>query len=429
MKKQGGIVLLVWLVSYTGFCQSGSDSFLKVFNLMEQRNFFKAAETYTQEKEHISKEYQLYTEACLANAFNKLQASEEKIDELGRLKTSLPDSMVYKLLLTSEDNALKSYQYKKAKAVVQNILTHYSDHLSSYKKDDLENDLNIYTALENTPPQEVIIKEPSDILLQKDMIGLNNLNVWTQKDTLNFIFDTGANISTTTVSVAKRLGMELIPSQIKVMSITGKEVQAQMAVCSVLYLGHVEIHHAVFLVFPDEALAFPQMNYQINGILGFPVIEAFKEVQITTDGHFIIPEKPTDFTGLPGGSNMAIAGLTPLIYLNKQHYSFDTGAAQTMLFHKFYIENKEEIEANYPPSKITFGGAGGSTQLDGYMINHTFTVFGQPVTLKNISVLKEKIKETETVYGNIGQDLIQQFHTMILNFDQMFIVFVDKVTD
>lgn len=420
MKLKGWWLFLFLAIGFNGFSQEYTPSFLKVFRYMEQKNYFKASEIYPKLKDSISKKYQLYIEACLANAFNKLQLSEEKIDELWKLQTSLPDSMVYKLLLTSEDNALKSYQYKKAESVVQTILRTYAGHLSPYKLDDLENDLNIYTALENTPPQQILIKGVSDITMHKDMVGLNNLKVWTQKDTLSFIFDTGANMSTTAESVAKKLGMDIIPSQIKVMSITGNEVMAQLAVCKQLNLGNVELHNVVFLVFPDEALAFPQINYQINGILGFPVIEAFKEVHITTDGHFIIPKVKTDFKG---ASNLAIAGLTPLIYCNNMHFSFDTGAAQTMLYNKFYLENKDYIDRTYTPAKITFGGAGGNTQLDGYLINQTFTIGGKTIALKDISLLREKIKATETVYGNMGQDVIQQFHKMILNFDRMFIGF------
>ncbi|RTZ46153.1 hypothetical protein EJ377_17055 [Chryseobacterium arthrosphaerae] len=52
-------------------------------------------------------------------------------------------------------------------------------------------------------------------------------------------------------------------------------------------------------MFADQALSFPQISYQINGILGFPVIEALKEVQLTQDDYFIVPEKETKISGRP----------------------------------------------------------------------------------------------------------------------------------
>lgn len=62
-------------------------------------------------------------------------------------------------------------------------------------------------------------------------------------------------------------------------------------------------------------------------------------------------------------------------------------------------------------------------EFDGYVISQTFTIGEKEVSLDNINLLTEKISESETVYGNIGQDIIQQFDTMILNFNQMFIQF------
>lgn len=236
---------------------------------------------------------------------------------------------------------------------------------------------------------------------------------------MNFIFDTGANISTISASAAQRLKLEIIPADIDVDAITGKSVKASLAVCKKMVLGNIVVENAVFLVFGDDALSFPQINYQINGILGFPVIEALKEVQLTQDDYFIVPDKET---AINSSSNMAIDGLSPLIFIDGKHFSFDTGADHTILYAPFYLENKKNIDAKYQLTKIGMGGAGGKIEHDGFKIDHTFHILGKPIVLKDISVLKTKINK-ETVYGNIGQDVIKQFKKMTLNFDHMFIKF------
>ncbi|MGC1630495.1 MAG: hypothetical protein WA749_00135, partial [Gelidibacter sp.] len=182
----------------------------------------------------------------------------------------------------------------------------------------------------------------------------------------------------------------------------------------------IEMYNIIFLVLPDEALAFPQINYQIYGILGFPVIEAFKEIRITKEGYFIVPEKRSSFSE---NSNMALNGLIPLIYINNKHFTFDTGADHTMFYYNFYVENKTEIEQQYELQKISFGGAGGKKEFDAFNIDYTFKIGEKEVTLKNINLLNEKVKAQETGYGNIGQDLIEAFDTMIINFEHMFIKF------
>lgn len=185
-------------------------------------------------------------------------------------------------------------------------------------------------------------------------------------------------------------------------------------------MGDVEIKNAVFLVLPDSALSFPQIDYTIKGILGFPVISAFREIQITSDNEFIIPEKET-ITGFP--PNLALDGLQPVIYMNGFHFTFDTGASESMLYQNFYQHIKNEVIDNYPEARFRFGGAGGVKEFSGYSISYEFEILDKKAKLENVKLLKEKIKEDEKVYGNIGQDLITQFQKMTLNFERMFIKF------
>ncbi|MFA5693549.1 MAG: hypothetical protein WC907_08030, partial [Acholeplasmataceae bacterium] len=144
------------------------------------------------------------------------------------------------------------------------------------------------------------------------------------------------------------------------------------------------------------------------------------EIQITREGTMIIPET---FSTFSGPSNMAMDGLTPLLCLEGDPYTFDTGADHTMLYAAYYQDNSKEIEEKYSTEKIQFGGAGGIREFDGFVIDRTFNISGKEITVEGVHLLQEKIKETETVYGNIGQDIMGQFQKMILNFDQMFILF------
>jgi predicted aspartyl protease len=299
-------------------------------------------------------------------------------------------------------------------------LKDYKNLLSENEINEIENSLKIWFALENEPKQKTFIKDAVRLKMEKDKVGLNNLKVSNGKDSLNFIFDTGANLSTVPKSTAQLFGMKIIPVDIEVGTITGEKVPAQIAVCPEFKLDNIEILNSIFLVLDDNALAFPQIDYQIYGVLGFPVIEALREIQITRDGYFTVPKEETKNSF---ESNMAMDGLTPLIYINQRHFTFDTGADRTIFYHSYYIENQKEIDKNYKPEKISFGGAAGRKEFDGYVISVNINILDKEITLKDIQLLKEKIKNSETVYGNIGQDLIKQFHKMTMNFDRMFIKF------
>ncbi|CAH0189290.1 retropepsin-like aspartic protease [Chryseobacterium sp. Bi04] len=412
-------VLFILLFMSTGFGQTSASAFNTIYAQIKQKNFFEAHSSFAVHKKKLPVEYQYFTEAVLDNAFNKPEESNRKIAELEALKTSFPDSLKLKIWHIKEDNCMKQYDYAGAKKAVQETLQQYESLLTKDEKNDLKNNLKIWTALENEPRQKVVLNGATRLKMEKDGAGLKNLKVNIGEDTMNFIFDTGANISTISTSAAQRLHMKIIPAAIDVDAITGISVKADLAVCKKLVLGNITVENSVFLVFADSALSFPQIKYQINGILGFPVIEALKEVQLTQDDYFIVPDTETKINTV---SNLAIDGLSPLIFIDGKHYSFDTGADHTILYAPFYQENKKNIDKEYQVTKISMGGAGGKIEYEGFKINHTFHILDKKVPLENVSVLTAKINK-ETVYGNIGQDVIRQFNKMTMNFDQMFIKF------
>jgi len=418
--KKFGIALICVLTSLNIFGQRDNSKFKEIYNLIEKHNFFKARELYDINRKSLQVDYQNFTEAILNNAFNRLKESEEKIRLVNSDMENIPDSLRLKLYEVKKDNAIKLFNYKEAQKTVDTILNAYREYLSPNEVTDLENDLKIWSAVQNIPAQKININKYTVLKMKKDLAGLNNLTVSSNQDTLNFIFDTGANLSTTSQSVAKRLKMKIIPVNIEVGTITGLKVLAQLAVGDSLKMGEISMHNIIFLVLPDEAMAFPQINYQIYGILGFPVIAALEEIEISQEGDFIVTNKEAD---LSNSFEMAMNELTPLIYIDGMHFTFDTGADKTIFYTSFYSENSDEIDEKYQPEKISFAGAGGQSEYEGFVINYTLKNFGNPVTLKNIQLLKEKIKEDETVYGNIGRDLIQQFNKMTINFERMLIKF------
>lgn len=420
MKRTRIIVVLLTLLSLNVLGQSQNAVFIRIYDLIEQKNFFKAKEIYDLQKKDLSDTHQKFVEAFLNNAFNRLKESNNQIIKLIKAEFNLPDSLILELYKIKEDNCLKLFDYKEAKNTITTILRNYNNLLSENEINEIESNLKMWAALENEAKQEVFIKDDVRLKMEKDKAGLNNLKVSNGKNSLNFVFDTGANLSTVSKSTAEKFNMKIIPVDMEVGTITGEKVPAQIAVCPELKLDNIDILNAIFLVLEDKALAFPQIDYQIYGILGFPVISALREIQITQDGYFTVPKEETRNNSK---SNMAMNGLTPLIYASQRHFAFDTGANKTIFYHSYYTENKKEIDETYKPEKVSFGGAAGNKEFDGYKITVDINILGKKATLKDISLLKEKVENSETVYGNIGLDLIEQFNKMTMNFDQMFIKF------
>jgi len=418
-KKCLSTYFLLFIFIQLNFGQVNSIRFNKLYQLIESKDFFSARDLFKVNKTAFSTNEQVFISAILDNAFNNPIASNKKIVLLNKSSEELPDTLRLKIRRVQEDNFVKLKDYAGAKRTTQRILNEFDPLLSTEVRDDLRNNLKIWSALEHVRPQLIEITGDTRLKMTKDIAGLKNLKLTVNGDTASFIFDTGANLSTVSESAAKRLHMDIIRADIDVDAITGISIKADLAVCKQLKLGHISISDAIFLVFPDSALYIPQINYQINGILGFPVIEALQEVQLTQDDFLIVPKRPT----VPKKpSNIAIDGLSPIILIDGKHYTFDTGAEKTILYAPFYETYKQHIEKHDIPTKIAMGGAGGKVEYDGFVIKHTFTIDDKSIIINNINLLKSKIKN-ETVYGNIGQDIIRQFSKMTLNFKDMFIHF------
>lgn len=414
------VFAILFLISAHLFAQSNDREYSDIYNLIENKDFFKATQEYEKTKNELSQSQQEILNALLSNAFNKLIESNRQIDLLISRKTKLPDSLLVKLYKVKTDNYIKQFEYKNAKQNIETIIRDFGKILSQAEMEDMENSLKIWSALENKPKQWVIIPETNRLKMGVDKAGLKTLQISNPRDSVDFIFDTGANLCTVTESTAKRFDMEILSADIKVGSITGKSTLAKLAICSLMRLGSINIHNAVFLVFKDEDLNFSQIDYQINGILGYPVIAALREIKIEQDGFFMVPKEETK-TNFP--SNLAMDELTPIIFIDGMHFTFDTGADHTIFYFRYFIENKTEIEQNYKSAKFRFAGAGGMKEFEGYIITKNFMVQNTKISVEGIQVLKEEMKDLRGVYGNIGQDFIRKFNSMTMNFDHMFISF------
>lgn len=415
MKK---IMLFYLLFSFSfTYAQEEAKIFENLVRLMEEKNFFVAKALFEKNKEALKQTEQFFIGSMLDNAFNRLEASDTKLKQINL--SYLPDSLQIRYWQFKEDNAMKRFRYAEAKSAAETLLKDYRSSFDSTEIKNTQNNLKIWSALEKVPPQTIYKSSDTDIQMKKDKAGLENLPVMIYKDTIDFIFDTGANLSVVSESTARKMNMKIIPADIEVNSITGIKVKSDLAVCEKMTIGNMHFRNVVFLVFKDNSLAFPQIDYQINGIIGYPVIAAMEEISISRDGHLFVPESTVNSHTV---SNLAMDGLMPLILIDGKHYDFDSGADHTILYKTYYDEHKEVIEKQYKPDTISFGGAGGRKNYPGYKIDVQFHIGDQVVSLKNVSLVTEKIKD-ETVYGNIGKDVMKYFDKMTLNFRDMFVKF------
>lgn len=427
------IVLFLTIIVCSGFSYqkqiSDSDLNNNLKLLYKQKEYFRFKNLLNSTKDKIESWQYLYFKALVDNAFNRHEESNKIIETiLNNYSEQINDTITSKLLEVQLANSIHLFEYKEAAKISKLLQKDYNPFLDTNDLADYINEIKIWSALTDIPQQTTSKTKDSKIQMKKDWLGLLNIPVNVSGKTYEFIFDTGANISTVTKSFAKKLGLTMLDTEFDIETATDIKIKSGLAVANELSIGDIIYHNVIFLVVPDETLSFPQINYSIDGIVGFPIIEAMEEIHITKDEELIVPLKPE----IKSLENLAFDGLTPVVLgIHKNDslsFAFDTGAMMTHLHLSYYNKYKNEIDSKYEMRTITIGGSGGSIDVKGFILDDIVLSIGNAkANLDNVRLIAEEIKEKDNYfYGNLGQDVINQFDEMIINFESMYIEFLNK---
>ena len=391
-------------------------------NLYRGRQYFDLRDALAKRSKENSPAL-LFYRGIVANRFNQLRKSDEFLQKYLDGNEAAHQQDAYETLA---DNYTRTFDYGKAADVYKLVLDRFKDKIDAEKKKDYENSFGLWDSLRNSPKQEVTFNNDLSVQGTRDKADLLNLPVEISGQKMDFVFDTGANLSTMTVSTAKKLGLKIIESSVSVNSSSDIKVNSKLAVVPSLKLGSATFRNVVFLVFDDKSLFFPQINYQINGIIGFPVMESLGNITITRKDAVSAKARIEEIEGEP---NMCLEELKPLVagIINNRKliFTFDSGAVTSTFYPKFFEANRRQILRLAKPKKIKLGGAGGFKEVNAYFLNDlNLTIAGKTAKFAEAEIITEAVNdESRNFYGNLGQDLIKQFERMTLDFRAMKLIF------
>ncbi|HEV2481192.1 MAG TPA: aspartyl protease family protein [Puia sp.] len=397
---------------------------LHLQELLDQKEYFKLDKALQSTAPDLPAVERTYFTAFTDNAFNENEACIAKVDSLlGTNAPPLGDATKANLLLLQGDSYFKLGQYAKAAIDDSLIIARYPKAVSKAILDDVMNELLIRKALKTTPAQHTVINANTTVHWTRDNIGLIEIPITSGGGNIAAIFDTRANISSITKTYADKLHLHpLDVSYQEGAGITGAQFQVGLAVADSVMIGNILITNAIFQVMPDTLLYIAPVKFQLNIILGFPVIAQLGEFQWYSDGNLTIPQTP----GTSPLHNLALDGLDPVLALvaagDTLPFHFDTGASSSVLYSAYFDKHKAAILKTAVKKTQTFGGAGGSRKKDSYVLPTLhLTLDNKTIAVDSVSVFQEKISPNEKLYGNIGQDFMRGFSKLTVNFRDMFV--------
>jgi hypothetical protein len=392
---------------------------------LDNANYFSLRDDLAKREASLDAATRLYYTAFVNNAFNRNDLAIARADSFMKIKNgSWSEHQVTLLEQMLMDSYVKTYRYSEAASVSNSLL----GKIHGEGRPALLNARNIWGSLNDVPPQTVSYTESFTLPCKRNQVNLWEIPVRVNNSPEEeFIFDTGANISTISESYAQKLNLRRLNTSIEVIGGQGQKIRSGLAIADTLQIGSAVIQNVVFIVMPDDKLYFSQIDFTIKGIIGFPVISALKEIRISKKGTITVSQTP-DNTRV---QNLALNQLTPLVQTKTEKnevliLKFDTGAAQTDLYSNYFKKHEEHITTHGRSDRRKLVSAGGGRHIPVFVLDRFRLYVGDDVAnLKDIAVytFPSDVSRSGAVYGNMGQDVISQFSEMAISFEHMYLDF------
>jgi len=298
-----------------------------------------------------------------------------------------------------------------------------ADHFANQLDDFPANDAALAHILVGTPPQAISWHGPVKLRTSSNPIGSRDAELVVNGVRAPWLLDTGANQSVVTRTFAERLGVMPLPGVAAVGSgLTGRQMSIQAAVLPTMQVGGAVLTNVVILVIDDDKLRIGSgpNAYQINAILGYPILKSLGAVTFTRDA--FLAGEAVEANGR--WVQMYMRGLTPAIECEVEGrpllFTLDTGASGTDLSVRYYDLFREQA-GSWKTQISESAGAGGSIQQNTYIQPRVVMKVGtSTVTLNDVSILPVRMNAgIDALFGNLGQDFVDGFESFTLNFSTM----------
>lgn len=414
--------ILPWLILTITASSMGQTIEYTLNELSKKHQFIKMDSINNKVK---GSEYYFY-KALFTNVCNRPNQSMIYLDSIKNEKKR--DS--YEFIKLVNDNAIKLCNYELAFTSSKILTTKFKSHFTKEELSDEKNTQRIWQLLRKQPAQIIAPFSEFTVMATKDKAGLTTTKIKSNGLESDFVFDTGAGISCVKESLAKKMGIIILPdNNITIESFTGQKNKVLIGLAPEISIGKLKIQNTVFLVYPDSAFTFANGAYTIDGVIGFPIAKELGTITIEKDK---LTFSSVMVTCKNINKNLFIDQLRAIVMLKYKGdilpFNFDSGASESIFYKSFYERFKEEIDHNGINKTIKSSGAGADEITQDIIILNDQVIYldNHALKMRNMQIDKNNYGTYGKVsFGNIGQDLISQFKKVIISFNQNFIKLED----
>lgn len=324
-------------------------------------------------------------------------------------------------------------RYSDAARALSNALDQYSSEFSPVEVHTIQNDRDTISLFRDAPPETISGQRAFTAPARRDPLTNMDVRIEINGQENWWMFDTGANLTTISMSTAKRLGLKLMEGHARTQSgATGKEFALWGAVIPEIKLGAATIHNCPATVLEDKALDIDlgkNGHYKIEGILGYPEMAALGSFRFGGNDLAVSPESQSS----SAPARLYVEAFNVIVDAEvggrELPFQFDTGNDNAELTARYTREFHARFTALKSVKRV-FGGAGGLRTLPVYVLPEITLHFGETaVSLKNVPALAgdRGVDPLDQLCGNLGLAVLNQFQTYTIDFKRMQLTLGNKV--
>jgi hypothetical protein len=413
---------------HTGTSQ-GVEEDTRVQTLLADHQFLKIE----QELDKLTPEQAQLYRGVLANRNNDLKQSIQLLEPLVEQATVSGDAAHEKLARKAlAEDYLRLGDWAKAANAYQMLTTRMEGKLSADEQDEIELPLKLLPLAAANPAMTVDACDPFTLQVSKNPLGLTDLPVFVDARPHSWMLDPTAPFNLIARSLAREAGLKVSDDAVTIHSLTGKPMKVHMTVVPRFTIGgRLTLRTMTAFVFEDADYQFKDSHYQVQGVLGYPALEALGSLTITSDetvevrpAKQIMPDAK-ETAAATDGARFFLDGDQVIVALgaagNERMFVVDAGGQQTYLTSRYFDEHAGEF-AGQKMELYALPAAQSLPPVPAYTAESIALAIGSTsVDLHYIKVLTQPVgmAALDDVYGFLGMDALDQLHTYTFDYRTM----------
>jgi predicted aspartyl protease len=242
---------------------------------------------------------------------------------------------------------------------------------------------------------------------------------------VQWLADTGANVTMISDAEAARLGLMIRDSEGRAADLAGGSTGVRIAIARRVVIGRTRLEDVLFLVLPAGQMPWKELAAGRQGILGLPVIVALDSLRWTHAGmcHTGLIDDPSR----RGPSNLRYDGLqviTSVTFSGRElDFVLDTGnQSGTQLWERFGKDFEPVVKERGRPGSSRVTQIGGATDRPVTVIPDVRLDVGGRVTSLPRAQLFSRPVGDDRFHGLLGMDVLSQSNDVTIDFRSMRLV-------